>query len=303
MTSGVTSAQKFNQARGALRFTNHVNMGDVYFANNANSNSSSGGGYTVDAPAATLMQSQSLCNTPTFLTTYSDTVFVGAGHAETITGAAGMTFSVPGVQYIGLGNGRLRPKITFNATASQILITGQGVAFSNMVFDFTGIDAIVAAIALSASDCTFDTCEFICQNATAGVVRGILTSATASRLTVKNCIFRGVQTSTGQTITACISHEVGSDFRFENNFFVGKMTQAILNASTILDGLILNNQFHIYTGTKGISLAAGTTGFGTGNKFVVASGTTPVVGAAFTFTGNNYATEALAVGTPTAAGF
>ncbi len=90
---------------------------------------------------------------------------------------------------------------------------------------------------------------------------------------------------------------------FRGNYFRGKLTQGILNATTILGGLIEGNFFHIYTGTKGIALAAGTTGYGTNNRFAVPSGTSPVVGAGFTWSNNGYSTEALTIGTPTAGAF
>lgn len=215
-----------------------------------------------------------------------------------------MTFSTAGVSYKGLGNGRKRPVITFStSTAAQMIVSGAQIAFDNMIFDFTGIDAIVAAISITGADVSFTNCEFICQTSTSGVVRGILTAATASRLRIDSCRFLGVQTSTGTTTTACISHEVGENFQITNNFFVGKMTQAILNAATILDGLIAGNQFHIYTGTKAIALASGTTGSGFNNRMVVASGTTPIVGAGFSWNSNGYTTEALTIGTPTAGAF
>lgn len=293
MTCKATTSGNFNNARGALRFTTIANMGDVYFCNNANTNSLAGGGYCADAPVTTLILAQALCNTPTWLSNYSDTVYVGAGHAETITGAAGMTFSTPGVTYEGLGNGRQRPKITFStSTAAQMIVSGAGITFRNIVFDFTGIDAIVAAISVTAVDVTFDNCEFICNSATAGVVKGILTAATADRFKVTNCRFLGPATNAGTTTTAQIDHEVGVDYLFQNNYHCGKMTQAILNATTILRGSIDSNRFVISTGTAAITMAAASTPFITGNKINVASGTTPVVAAAGFVAGNAYSSAA-----------
>lgn len=294
MTAKPTNAGSFSQVRGVNRFTTHLTMGDVYFANSANSSASASGGYCVDAPSLTIAQAQALCNTPTFLTTYNDTVFIGAGHAETIVGAAGMTFSTPGVSYVGLGNGRLRPKITFStSTAAQMLVTGQGISFSNIVFDFTGIDAIVAAILISSADVAFDSCDFICNSATAGVVKGILSAATADRLKITNCRFLGALTNSGTTTTAQLDHEVGADYIISGNYFVGKMTQAVLNAATILRGQITGNFFNVGTGTSAITMAAGSTPFIANNKINVASGTTPVTAAAgFIGGGNTYSAAA-----------
>lgn len=299
MGAGTTTTAKYNQARGALRFTTHLTMGDVYFADSGNASAGANSGGNPSDGAATLAIAQALCTANN-----GDVVYVADGHAETIAGAAGMTFSVAGVSYIGLGNGRKRPVITFStSTAAQMLVTGAQISFTNFVFDLTGIDAIVAAILVTSVDVTFSNCEFIMQAAAASPALGILTAATATRLTVDSCRFLGLASTTGGTLAACIQHEVGVDFKFTNNYFRGKMTQAILNATTILGGLIASNQFHIYTGTKGIALAAGTTGAGFNNRFVVPSGTAPIVGAGFSWNSNGYTTEALTIGTPTAGAF
>lgn len=301
----VTNGKKFNDAAGALKFTSLPVYGDVYFANNADTNSAAAGGQSRSTPAATLMQAQALCNAPTNLSAYGDFVYVGAGHAENVT-AAGMTFAIPGVTYIGQGNGRLRPKLTWTATASQAVLSGQGVSFQNFVFDFTGIDAVVAAMSLQAADVSMINCDLICNTATAGVIRGIYANTSGSpadRLLMSNCRIIGTQTNSGTTTTAAVDIEYGASVQILDTQFSGKATQHVLNATTCLDWFIGRNSFHTYTGTKSISLAAGTTGFGFRNSFAVASGTAPIVGAGFTWSGNVYSTEALTIGTPTATAF
>lgn len=216
-----------------------------------------------------------------------------AEHTEAIVGAAGLTFNVNGVRYIGLGHGRARPKFTWGtSTAAQVLITGGNTLFKNLVFDFTGIDAIVAAMLISAADVTFEDCEFITNSATAGCVLGVLTAATADRLTFRRCNFIGAQTNSGTTTTAQIKHEVGADLRIEDCLFTGKMTQAILNATTVLRARISRNYIHTYTGTLGFSFETSSTGLAADNRICVASGTTPVAGAALSYSGNRYTTEA-----------
>jgi hypothetical protein len=289
-----TNASNFARARSALRFTTQPTWGNVLFADSVAGSAS--GGFTADGGAATLIAAQTLATASN-----GDTVYVSPGHAESVIGAAGMTFSKAGVRYQGLGVGRNRPTITFStSTAAQILVTGANITFDNFIFDLTGIDAIVAAFLVTANDVTFSNCEFIMQAAAASPALGILTAATAARFNVNNCRFLGLATTSGGTLAACIQHEVGVDFAFYDNFFRAKMTQAILNATTILGGLIRNNYIHVYTGTKGIALAAGTTGFGCNNRLVVASGTSPIVGAGFSWTGDGFTTEALTIGTPAA---
>jgi hypothetical protein len=293
----VTNSANFKQIRASERFTVHPSTGNVFFVDSVTGSAT--GGYHPDGPAATLTQALALCTANN-----NDTIFVFPTHAEAVVGAAGIAFNKAGVTVVGMGSGRGRPTITLStSTAAQITITAANTTIQNCVFDLTGIDAIVAGIAITAADVAIRGCEFIMQAAAASPALGILTAATAARLVIDSNRFLGLATTTGGTLAACVQHEVGVDFQITNNYFRGKMTQAVLNATTILGGLIANNKFHIYTGTKGISLAAGTTGSGFDNRLSVPSGTTPVVGAGFTWASNNYSTEALAVGTPTAAAF
>lgn len=239
-------------------------------------------------PKATMIQGQTLATAST-----GDRVFVMPGHAETISGAAGMTFSKAGVHYIGEGVLRNRPTITFDtAIGAQLIVSGANVRFTNFVFDFTGFDAITAAISVTGADVWFDNCEFITNNATKGCVLGILTAATATRFKVTNCRFIGTFANSGTTTTAQIKHEVGIDFEISGCYFCGKMTQAILNATTITNGLILNNDFHIGTGTVAITMETSSAGLIAFNRAVVASGTAPYAGAAMSYTQNHYTTEA-----------
>ena len=66
------------------------------------------------------------------------------------------------------------------------------------------------------------------------------------------------------------------------------MTQAILNATTVLRGLIDSNRFVISTGTLAISVAAASTPFITNNRINVPSGTAPITAAAGFVAGNVY---------------
>lgn len=221
-----------------------------------------------------------------------DTIFVLPGHTEDIAGAAAITVSVSDVHIVGLGSGRNRPTLTWKtSTAAQIVMSGANVSFENFVFDLTGISAVVAAFSVTAADVAFRNNEFVISTGTNAPVLGILTAATAARLIVEGNRFIGPATST-DTVTACIQHEVGIDYVIRHNEFKGKMTQAILNATTILGGLIDSNRFVIGTGTKAIAMAAASTPFITNNRINVPSGTAPIVCAAGFMAGNVYSAAA-----------
>ena len=254
----------------------------------ADSSGTAGSAKSPGDPAVTLAGAQTKATASN-----GDIVFVNRGHTESFTGAAAVTLSKAGVTYQGLGHGRDRPTFTWTtAIGAQAIISGANITLRNMVFNFAGFDAVTAAISVTGADVKFEDCEFITNVADKGCVLGILTAATATRFTVRNCRFIGTFANSGTTTTAQIKHEVGIDFCFENNYFCGKMTQAILNATTITNGLIRNNDFHIGTGTVAITMETSTAGLAAFNRACVASGTAPYAGAAFSWTQNHYTTEA-----------
>lgn len=221
-----------------------------------------------------------------------DVLLLLPGHTEDIAGAAAITISKAGLLIQGLGIGRLRPTLTWKtSTAAQIVVSSAQTTFDNIVFDLTGINAVVAAFSVTAADVSFTNCEFIISTGTNAPVLGILTAATAARLKVEGCRFLGPATSTS-TVTACIKHEVGIDYVIKGNEFTGKMTQAILNATTLLGGLIDGNRFVIATGTVAITMAAASTPFIVNNRINVPSGTAPIVAAAGFVAGNIYSAAA-----------
>lgn len=273
--------------------------GNIFFVNSVTGTNSSGYGNNPDSPFASLDYAASQVTSNN-----GDRVYLMPGHVETLTAAGsalgnggvfiGSTLS-NGVEIIGLGRGRNRPKFNYTtAVGASMNVAAANVTIRNCVFTPNGIDNITAAINVTGADFWMDNCDWeICNSAAdKQMAIGILTAATATRFKVTNTSFRGPATVTGTTCSACIKHEVGVDFEIDNCDFHGKMTQGILNATTVLGGKIHNCRFQIYTGTKGIALAAATTALITNNRFNVPSGTAPIVAAAGFVAGNIYSAAA-----------
>lgn len=221
-----------------------------------------------------------------------DIIYLLPGYTQTITGAAGTSITKAGLTIIGLGSGTLRPTISFTtAVGASFDISAANTLIRNVVFT-AAFDALTAMINVSGADVAFEECEFNTNSGTVGVVLGILTAATAARFRVERCRFLGPATNSGTTTTAQIKHEVGVDYIIRDNYFTGKMTQAILNATTVLRGLIDNNRFVVATGTVAITMAAASTPFITNNRINVPSGTTPITAAAGFVAGNIYSAAA-----------
>ena len=221
-----------------------------------------------------------------------DVIMVAPWYTETVATAGALTISKSGVTIIGLGNGALRPNITVNGViGASVDVTGANVTIQNVIIT-AGLDAITAMINVTGADVAFVNCDIITNTATLGVVLGMLTAATATNFRVEGCRFLGTAANSGTTTTAQIKHEVGVDYVIRNNYFAGKMTQAILNATTVLRGLIDNNRFVVATGTLAISVAAASTPFITNNNINVPSGTTPIIAAAGFVSRNSYSAAA-----------
>lgn len=263
-------------------------LGNVFWVDSASGTDGAGYGRNPEAPTDTLSYALGLATA-----NQDNVIYLAPGHAEAFTAAAALTVSKAGVRIIGIGNGAERPTFTWSTSAAaQMIVSGANITFKNIIFDFTGIDAVVAAISVTGADVAFEDCLFLTNSATAGVVLGILTAATATRFRVERCRFVGPATNSGTTTTACIKHEVGTDYVIKDNYFTGKMTQAILNATAVLRGLIDSNRFVIATGTVAITMHASSTPFIVNNRINVPSGTAPVTAAAGFVAGNVYSAAA-----------
>ena len=273
-----------------------LSTGERFWVNSVTGQNASGYGRNPDAPFASVDYAMGLITSGA-----GDIVYVMPGHTETLTAAGtslgnggvfiGSTLS-NGVSIIGLGNGRSRPVFNYTTAAGASMnISAANVTIKNCVFTPNGVGAVTAAINVTGADFTMENCELQISAGTTACVLGILTAATAARMKILNSRFIGPATST-QTCTACIKHEVGIDYVISGCYFTGKLTQAILNATTVLGGLIDDNRFVIATGTVAITMAAASTPFISNNRINVPSGTAPIVAAAGFVAGNTYSAAA-----------
>lgn len=281
LREGYTVPLKNLQGAGVTSF------GNVFFVNSTGGSDTANNGRSPNAPLATLSAASTAATASN-----NDIIYVMPGHTETLIAAAGVSLAKAGVTVVGLGVGRNRPIFNYTtSTAASFNISAANVTVSNLVFNPTGVSAVVAAINVTGADVSILNSEMQLSTGTNGTVLGVLTAATAARLRIENSRFLGPATST-DTTTAAIKHEVGIDYVIRNNEITGKLTQGILNATTLLGGLIDNNRFVIATGTLAISVAAASTPFITNNRINVPSGTTPITAAAGFVAGNIYSAAA-----------
>lgn len=278
--------------------------GEVFFVNSVRGKAGSDGRDSI-RPFATLMQAYAKCRA-----NRGDLVVLLPGHTETITGAAGWALGTAGVTILAMGHGSNRPTVTLgtavgasiDVTAANNTIAGIGGPDSGLIVDATGVDAITAAINVSAASFEFVHNRLILATATAQATLGVLTTAAADRLRVYGNRIEG----TVDAGTATAIRIVGGDQAIiDSNYIVGAYTTTlggIQNVTTACtDILIVNNfiQNRTAASSVAITMVATSTGMFGNNRLSVLAGTAPVVFAAGTNIGGGYYSAAAGVAAAT----
>lgn len=159
-------------------------LGNVWFVDSAIGGNAPGYGTDKSRPFASIAYALTRATANN-----DDVIIVSDGHAESITGAAGWT-AVSGVHIVGMGFGAKRPTITFTtSTAAQIVVSGNNVVFENLVFDLTGVDAVVIGIAVTGTDFIMKNCRVVVAGATNQAA--IAVDVQGARPSFINCDFYG----------------------------------------------------------------------------------------------------------------
>jgi hypothetical protein len=215
---------------GKLLGPNVYSRGNVFYVDSAIGSDTLYDGKTPQKPFATLDAAIGECTAD-----QGDTIVVLPNHAETITGAGGITCDVAGITILGLGTYNQRPRFLMDGAATvTLLITAADVRLKNLVFAAGHAD-IVTCIGVTAKGAVLEKLEFV-QNV---VDENFLTAVKATSTTDNN--------ADGLKILGCRSLSVdaaGVEF---------------LEVNANLDGLELLDNVFISGGTAApIVLSAGT---------------------------------------------
>lgn len=160
--------------------------GNIFYVNSAASNASNNNdGKSPDYPLATLDGAIGKCTANN-----GDKIVVMANHAETITGAGGITADVAGVTIIGIGTYNQRPRFLMDAgTAVTFLISAADVTVQNLVFAAGHAD-IVTCFNITGVGATLLDLDFVENVATENFLTPIKATGaanTADGLTIIGC--------------------------------------------------------------------------------------------------------------------
>lgn len=194
-----------------------------------------------------------------------DIIYVLPGHTESIIAAGTITCDVAGVSIIGLGNGNLRPTITWaTSTAACWNISAANVTIKNIICT-TSIDELVKLFYVTAAGVTLDTVDYV-QGASAQALQFLLTTNAADQLTIKNCFHRQPTATNGTTLWIQL---VGTDHtRILNNtiLITAKASTAsicISGSTAVVDAEIAYNTINWLGGTVTKIIECVTTSTGT----------------------------------------
>lgn len=203
-----------------------------------------------------------------------DVIVVMPGHAETISGAAGIAADVAGISIIGLGNGNNRPTLTFSATTSTFAVSAANVYIANLRVT-SSVDEMVKMFHITAAHCTLDGIEHF-ETASAQTIQFVLTNASADYLTIKNCYC--YQANAANSAQLWIQLVGPDNVRILDNTFILALqngaTSAVINATTAAVNCHIARNTILQTGgttqVSAILLTASSTGFVHDNRVAAA---------------------------------
>ncbi len=192
-------------------------FGNDWYVNSASlATSNSGSGATPADAKTTLAAALALALS-------GDRIFIAPGHAETVTGAAWLTWSQSGVTVIGLGVGNTRPTFTWSATGSQIIISGSNNILSNIRCT-SSVDECVLLFSVTGTGVVLDRVDFF--ETTSAQAIAFAAFSTGTDCAMQNC--NHYQATAATAAQLWITATSNTRFRLSNN----KMFLALQDGAT-----------------------------------------------------------------------
>lgn len=232
-----------------------ITSGKVFWVSSVSGRNSPDYGSSPETPFASIVYAVTKC-----VTNRGDMIVVMPLHQESITAAGTLTISKNGISVVGLGNPNVRPSINFSAlVGATVAVSGVGVSFQNVTFNYAGIDAITTGVNITGTDANFIGCFFRMGNAGAQATRAVTLSAAAANALFRRCRFSFVDAGA----THCIYTAGAVDnLTVEECVFVGDCTTAAIHNDTAAatNLVIINNLFRILGTGKSVVVHAAATG-------------------------------------------
>lgn len=224
--------------------------GNVYWVNsNTGTNNNRG---TRDRPLPTIDAATTLCTANN-----GDIVMVMENHAETITGAGGITFDKAGVTYVGLGKYNNRPRFLMDGgTGVTAVVSAADVCVENMVFagGHNGITSCfdIDAVGFCAKGLEFEDNDTD-EHFLVPFLVGSTTDNTCDGLIIEGC--KWVTEDSGATIFVSVVGDLDNATIVGNTYIADAATAAQLvsqAAGDDMNGLVLMHNYVVSGATTDI---------------------------------------------------
>ena len=220
--------------------------GNIFYVDSG-TGSSGNPGTTMNLPMATIDQAINKCTASN-----GDVIYVLPGHAETLTGAAGIDADVIGISVIGLGSGSLKPTITLGtATTADIDIDAANITFENLRF-VSNINSLAVILDVNDEYFTCIDCDFV-SSSTKEVVNFVNIATTKDNFFFEGCKFYQPTDPEGTDAavnTGCFYFVDSEEIFIEDCYFYGNFESAIFhNKTTAAKNVWVRNCF----GTQSLS--------------------------------------------------
>jgi len=187
-----------------------------------------------------------------------DIIYVMPGHAETVSGAAGIAADVAGISIIGLGRGTDRPQVTLSATDSTVTVTAANVSIQNIHF-INDVDALVVGIPVTAAHCRIQGCLFDDATAARQTIHWITLSAAADYFECIGCEHHGSDTagSTAFITGAAADHVTIRSLVSHGDFAAANIDMSAAWTDCLIEDCALENANAVDVNIEGYASATG----------------------------------------------
>lgn len=195
-----------------------------------------------------------------------DTVFVGSGHAETISNATTLKMACNGVAVVGLGSGSRRPRFTLDtAVTANIPVRAANMSIQNCIFlnNFADIASVFTGISASV---TASVAAGTAPTSSNPGVGGVMTvTAVGSGTLYSGATVMGTAVPTGTFIMSQITGTTGGvgTYQLNNSFTFASGTMTTGSQDLAIDSCEFRdlssvlNALSVYTGSSTAQASAG----------------------------------------------
>jgi hypothetical protein len=222
-------------------------VGNKWYVDSGSGTGGDGGGYgtTPATPFVTLDYAVGAATASN-----GDIIYLMPGHAETKAAASNLwAIDKAGLTIVGLGRGAERPTFTMSDVGAVCTITAASTWLENVLF-VSAIDSVVAPLTVSAADCTIKDVEFR-DTTDVEFVRGLITTATADRITIDGLYYNGY--TGGNACTTGLALVGVNGGVVKNCRFSGLFSTACIDMLTTLSNNIVIENCYFYNATAAVT--------------------------------------------------